>query len=74
MRYAEITEWWDHDGDHHNGHPSERALLNDAVQFTGHVWNDSGDDLYFTSFSDDGWTPEEAQDDMDDAGDHYGAA
>lgn len=74
MRHSEITEWWDHGGFHHEGHPSPEDLLDRATQVTGHIWNDEGDDLYFTSFSDDGWTDEEWAADVDDAGDHYGAA
>lgn len=69
--HSEISEWWDHEGHWHEGAPSDEQLLDEAIQVTGHLWNDSGDNLFFTSFSDDGWTPEEWEQDIEDAGDYY---
>lgn len=69
--HSEISEWWDHDGHYHEGEPTEDELLNDAVQVTGHIWDEEGNDLYFTSFSDGGWNYDEIADDFEDAADHY---
>lgn len=67
----EISEWWDHSGDYHFGPPTEEQLLDEAVQITGHITTDGGDDLYFTAFSDDGWDADEIHSDFDDADSHY---
>lgn len=69
--YSEISEWWDHEGTYHPGAPDDDQLLDDAVQVTIHTWDDAGNDVYFTSFSDDGWTPEEIEDDIEDGYNHY---
>lgn len=69
--YSEISEWWDHDGNYHEGAPTDEQLLDDAVQVTGHVWDDAGNEYYFTSFSDDGWEPDEWDADVDDSYSQY---
>lgn len=54
-----ISEWWDLDGNHHDGMPSAEDML-DAGQMTGHYHDsDTGDDRYMTFISEDGWTDEE---------------
>ena len=71
MEYSEISEWWDHSGHHHEGEPSPDELLDEAVQVTGHAWDDQGNEIYWTSFSDDGWTEDEWAEDVEDAYSHY---
>lgn len=67
MVHSEITEWWDESGHHHEGHPSPEELLDEAKQVTGHLWDDEGNDVYWTGFSDDGWEADEWAEDVDDA-------
>lgn len=67
MIHSEISEWWDDSGHHHEGHPSDDELLHEAVQVTGHVWDSEGNNVYWTSFSDDGWEPDEWEEDVQDA-------
>lgn len=67
----DIPEWWDHSGDHHEGQPSDDELLGEAGQVTVHVYDDDGNDFYFTSYSHDGWTEGEIAADVDDAYEHY---
>lgn len=68
---SEISEWWDHEGNYHAGAPDEDELLDEAVQVTLHAWDAEGNDIYFTSFSPDGWTEDEIADDIDDGVTHY---
>lgn len=67
----DVPEWWDAAGTHHDYSPSDAEMLDEAVQMTVHVYDDEGNDLHFTTFSHDGWEPDELVADVDDAYDHY---
>jgi hypothetical protein len=67
----EVSEWWDSSGTYYDTEPSDGELLDEARQITVHVWDSEGNDIYFTSFSDDGWTEDELDADVDDAYEGY---
>lgn len=71
MEFSEVSEWWDGLGHHHEGAPSDDELLDEAVQLTLHAWDTEGNDVYWTSFSDDGWEPDELAEDIEDGRSHY---
>lgn len=69
--HHEISEWWDHEGTYHPGAPDDDDLLNEATQITIHAWDDAGNDMYWTAFSDDGWDIDEYHGDVEDGFNHY---
>jgi hypothetical protein len=66
-----IEEWWDTNGDHHEGEPTERQLLDDARQLTVRLIGDEGREKHFTAFSPDGWEREELDVEVEDAAGYY---
>lgn len=67
----DIPEWWDEEGNHHEGEPTADELENFARQVTVHAWDDDGNDIHFTSFSPDGWLEDELEVDIEDAWEYY---
>lgn len=67
----DISEWWDNNGEYHQGAPTEYQLEHEASELTGHITWEDGHERYFDMYSHDGWLYEELEVEYEDAADYY---
>jgi hypothetical protein len=67
----DITRWYDHEGNEHDGDPTDQQLLEDAERLTGKLTYSDGSTVHYTIHSPDGWLEDELRASVDDAAGYY---